>query len=499
VGASRARLVRQFLTESVLLSFTGGLGGIVLAYGMTHALSAIPVPSTTPFEYNIHPDFHVLTVTLALALVAGIGFGLAPALASVRADIGLTLKEGAQAPLRGYRRFGLRNLFVAGQMAASLMLLVVTWYVAAGFLRTARLDPGFEVANLNLASVDPVRDGYSEEASAALFAELPDELSRIDGVRAAALADSVPFANLYAAQPNTRMSAPTGDGQGTQVLQPVFRARVGAGYFAALGAPPVGGREFDRRDGRTEPLPAILNQTAARALFGSRNPIGRPIREGILDYTVVGVTRDAHSGILMAKPVAAVFLPLQPEGRVTILVRGTGGRNTLAAVRDQLAALHPDLTVFNVHTMRENLDRLNWFIEWDSAIYVVLGLFALLLASIGLGGVTAYAVVRRRKEIGIRMALGARDRQVRALVLREGMALIGAGLVFGLGGAFALEHALATFSDVLARTFDMRTGDPLLGVGAGVSLLLAGLAMLACYLPARRATRIDPVAALREQ
>jgi putative ABC transport system permease protein len=168
-------------------------------------------------------------------------------------------------------------------------------------------------------------------------------------------------------------------------------------------------------------------------------------------------------------------------------------------MRDQLASLHPDLTVFNVHTMREDQNRLNWFIEWDSAIYVVLGLFALLLACIGLGGVTAYAVVRRRKEIGIRMALGARERQVQRLMLQEGTALVGAGLVFGLGGAFALEHALATFSDVLARSFDTRSGGPLRWVGAGVSLLLAGMAMVACYLPVRRATRIDPMAALRDE
>ena len=211
-----------------------------------------------------------------------------------------------------------------------------------------------------------------------------------------------------------------------------------------------------------------------------------------------------RAGFLMPNPVATVFLPLTAEWlgkntaqRVTVLVRGTAGRDTMAAVRDRMASLHPDLTVFDVHTMQEDLDRMNSLAQWDSAIYVILGFFALLLASIGLGGVTAYAVVRRRKEIGIRMALGARARQVQGLVLREGTALVVVGSVLGVSGAFALARVFSAYSDVLARSFGQRDSNPLLLVGA--PLVLAGLAMLACYLPARRATEIDPVSALREE
>src|ERR1019366_7992120 len=187
VGASRVRLVRQFLTESVLLSFAGGLAGVVLAYGITHVLSSLPLPSQIPLEFNCQLDFHVIAITLAIALAAGIGFGLAPALSSTRTDIGVTLKEGAQAPLRGYRRFGLRNLFVVGQMTASLMLLLVTWLVAMAFLSISHVDTGVDVANLSLVSLDPLRDGYSPQAVAALFTKLPNELSRVNGVRAVAL------------------------------------------------------------------------------------------------------------------------------------------------------------------------------------------------------------------------------------------------------------------------------------------------------------------------
>ena len=499
VGASRARLVRQFLTESVLLSSTGGLVGILLAYSITHVLSSLPLPSQIPLEFNCRIDLHVLAITMATALVAGIGFGLAPALSSTRTDIGVTLKEGAQAPLRGYRRFGLRNLFVVGQMTASLMLLLVTWLVAMAFLSISHVDTGVDVANLSLVSLDPLRDGYSPQAVAALFTKLPNELSRVNGVRAVALTGSA----LPSHGDATHVSAPARDGKVGQVVNSAYRERVGANYFATLGVHLVAGREFGPLD-REQDATAILSQTAARALFGAEDPIGRRIREGERNYTVVGVTRDMRVGLLTPNPMATVFLPLtaewlgkNAEQRVTVLVRGTAGRDTLAAVRGRMASLHPDLTVFNLHTMQEDLDRLNSFVQWMSAMYVILGFFALLLASIGLGGVTAYAVVRRRKEIGIRMALGARAGQVRGLVLREGTALVAVGSVLGVSGAFALARVFAAYSDVLAHNLGYRGSNPLLLVGA--PLVLAGLAMLACYLPARRATGIDPMTALREE
>jgi predicted permease len=517
VGASRARLVRQFLTESVLLSFVGGLAGSALAWCITQVFSSLPVQSWNFSELHAQPDLRVLALTLAIALAAGVGFGLAPALSSTRVDIVLTLKEGAQAPLRVYGRFGLRNLFVVSQMAASLMLLLVTWYLVAGFLRIAHRDPGFPTANLNLFSVDPVRDGYPAEEAASLLAGLPDELSRVDGVRAVSSAGSVPFAGLATGQANIRLSSSDGEGRSGQVLSAVCREWIGANYFSTLGVPLAGGREFDRRDQLSDTLgakvdaaiPAILNQAAARDLFGSENPIGRRVREGEVSYTVVGLARDVQSGYSirshskdLARTVATVFLPLRaeqfrrnPAQTATLLVRGAAGRDTLAAVRNQLASLHPELTVFDARTMREHLDRLNLLVWWQSTMFVVLGVFALLLACIGLGGVTAYAVARRRKEIGIRMALGARGRQIQGLVLREGTALVVVGSALGFTGAFALSRAFSAFNDVLARSFGQLGYDPLLLVGA--PLFLAGLAMLACYLLARRATRRDPMTALR--
>ncbi len=504
VGASRPRLVRQFLTESVLLSLMGGVGGIVLAYWITHAISSMAATAPISLDCRCEPDIRVLAFTMAVTLAAGVGFGLTPALSASRVDIGGALKEGVLTPLRGYRRFGLRNLFVVCQMAASLMLLLVTCYLATGFLNHARLNPDFPTANLSLISLDPARDGYTAGEIAALYAKLPGELSRVGELETASLAASAPTAmHIAAAEPNARVSIRPARGQGGQKSAAVLRDRIGQGYFATLGAPIIAGREFERRD-REQGGTAILNQTAARQLFGGEDPIGRRICEGDATYAVVGITRDLQTGFLMAKSVPTLYLPLtaewfrgRPADGVTILARGAPGRDALTAVRKKLESLHADLTLFNVRTMQEDLDHFNAFVAWQSGIYVALGLFALLLASIGLGGVTAYAVAQRRKEIGIRMALGARSRQVQGLVLREGTVLVAVGAVFGFGGAVGLARSLAAYNDAMARTFATRIDDPFMVIG--MPLMLVGLAMLACYLPARRATAIGPMAALREE
>jgi ABC-type antimicrobial peptide transport system permease subunit len=238
-------------------------------------------------------------------------------------------------------------------------------------------------------------------------------------------------------------------------------------------------------------------------LFRDENPIGQRLREGDMNYVVVGVTRDVHSGFLVTRPVPTLYVPLtlewlrnNPGQRATFLLRGTAGREILPAVRERLASIHPDITMFDPRTMKEDLDRLNAFVEWDSTIYMILGLLALLLACIGVGGVTVYAVTQRRKEIGIRIALGARGPQIQGLVLKEGVALVMAGSVLGFAGAYAIARAFAA-SPVLGQIIAARSNDPLLIVAAPLGL--ASLAMLACYLPARRATDIDPIAALRQE
>jgi hypothetical protein len=389
------------------------------------------------------------------------------------------------------------------------MLLLVTGFIVTGYGNISRIDPGFDTANLDFFSIDPVRDGYSERETAGLFARLPEQLLHVNGVRSVALAGAAPFGSLLTHQPHTRVSTLSGEGSGREVSCQSYLEQIGANYFATLGVPLVSGHEFDIRDQQAETppgtaTPAVINQAAARALFGAGNPIGRHIHEDAATYTVVGVTHDVRSGWLPPTPMATVFLPLTAAGiarqqapRATMLLRVAGGAAPLAAVRDEMSSLHPGLTLFNVQTMSENLDRINAFAEWMSAVYVVLGLFSLLLACIGLGGVTAYAVVQRRKEIGIRMALGARGLQVQGLVLREGSALVAVGALCGLGGAMVLRRVFSAFSETLTKGFTQPgMSSSLL---AAAPLLLGVLAMLACYFPARRTTRIDPVAVLREE
>jgi hypothetical protein len=423
--------------------------------------------------------------------------------------VGRALKEGAQAPLRGYSRFGLRNLFVVCQMAASLMLVLVTGLVAAAFLRASRVNPGFDGANLGLVSLDPMRDGYSAGQAARLLAILPEELSRAVGVRGVSLSGASPFSWLSANTPNGQVASSDGEGGTGLVVQAVHTERIGADYFAALGAPLLGGREFEPREQRDAstaglPTPAILNQAAAESLFGQGSPLGRRIREGETSYVVVGLARDSQARFLRSAPMPMLFLPFtaaefrgSPTQGITVVVRGATGRDVLAAVRSQLAAFHPDLTVYHARTLKDDLDSWNSFMGWQSTIFVALGAFSLLLACLGLGGVTAYAVAQRSKEIGIRMALGARGSQVERLVLREGAALVVVGSTLGFGGALALRRLMAAYSDMLARTFDRPVSGPLLMVGT--PLLLAALTILACYLPARRAVRIEPLAALRQE
>jgi predicted permease len=452
----------------------------------------------------------VFLFTLAIAVIAGIGFGLTPALSTARTDFVTALKDGWQTSLRGYRRFGLRNLFVVYQVAVSLMLLLVTGFVVIGYQRTTGIDPGFETADLYLLSLDPARDGYSAERSAELLQSLPPRLAGLPTVRALTLAERAPASDMVAI-PNIRVSTGAGGDGGEQVQHSVVRQRIGANYFAALGVPLLQGREFTAYDQQASSsagaapereTPVVINQTAARELFGGDNPLGGRIRQDKESYIVIGVARDVSSGLMMAKPQPTVNLPLTADHfggaqAVTLLIRGMAGADTITAVRNEVAAIDSNLTLFNVRPMSEHLDQFNVVIRWSTMMNGGVAVFGMILASIGLAGVTAHAVARRRKEIGIRMALGAGAGQVLRLVMKESVVLVAVGAVLGFAGAVGLARVFSAITAQLAQIFAVGTGDPLLVIGG--PLLLVTLALLASYLPARRATRIDPLSALREE
>lgn len=505
VGAGRFRIVRQLMTEGILLSLLGGIAGFALAYELAVLKSKFTPAIGVPEESNFAPDWHAAVMVLALAIVCGIGFSLAPALRATKADLTPSLKEGASPLLLGYRRFGLRNLLMVAQVAGSLMLLLVTGFLVLGISETSRIQTKFDAHTMVLLSIDPVRDGYSAEKARALFEKLPEQLKSSGSVRSIALAAQPPFSveDEDAAIPMTAEDSQVS----SQMQQPVIVETVGAGYFAALSEPMLGGREFVEADqrspaGGSKALPIVLNDSAARGFFGNANAIGKRVRDEKQSYEVVGVVRDLNNGLWVSESV--VYLPLTPRDfarpladGMTIMVRSDVEPEAVRGIRRDIALIDPKLNLFHVRTLSEYLELSRSSERFAVNTYGGIGVFGLVLAAIGLAGVTAYAVASRRKEIGIRMALGAQKRQVLALVLREGAALVSVGTVLGFLGAFALGKVLAAMTHEFGASFKTGAGDARLLVGA--PLLLAGLALLACYVPARRAAQIDPLKALRQE
>jgi predicted permease len=428
-----------------------------------------------------------------------------PALRATRGDVTPALKEGSLSRLRGYTRFGLRNLLIVTQVTGSLMLLLITGFLVIGINRVSSVQTQFDPHTMLLLSIDPVRDGETPEKATALLEKLPERVKTVGGVRSLALAAQPPFAIQDGA---ARVTAEDSHGS-SRVVNAVVQETVGSGYFATLSEQMTAGREFEERDQATpaaspKPLsvPVVLNQTAARRLFGNEDAIGRRVRDEKQSYEVVGVVHDLTKGIGIRQSI--MYLPLTRNefarpltGGMTVLVRSDPGTDPLGGIRSEIALLDSKVNLFRVQTLSDYLDQSRSAVRFSVDTYGGIGLFGLVLAAIGLAGVTAYAVVQRRKEIGIRMALGARKAQVLQLVLREGMALVAAGTVLGFLGAFALAKTLSALTSMFVESLNVGTGDARLLLGA--PLLLAGLALFACYLPARRATQIDPLEALRSE
>lgn len=510
IGASRFRVIRQLLTESLILAALGGVAGFAAAYGLLELLARFRGDSPLGQSEIVYtPDLRVALFAFLISALAGAGFGLLPALATTRADLATALKASMGTRRNRYRRFGLRNLFVVYQVAAAMMLILIMQVWSSGLRNAANLDPGFDPAPLQFFSLDPVRDGLAPNQFAALYTGLAQRLARLPGVEGVALADQPPL-NLTVA--NRSVSAPSVPAGSRESVHPVAFLSIGPGYFATLGAPLVRGAEFSERDlgldaAPSDILPAVINQTAAKDLFGGADPLGRRIRqdaEGVQrTFQVTGVVRYDRQSLAVNRPVATIFLPLTrhdlrrgSQSGTIVLLRARTHLDG-AAIRRELASIDPNLTMFNPQTMREFLAATNRVVQTGIAFTSGVGLFGLLLACVGLAGVTAQAVERRRKEIGIRMALGARPPQVLRLVMREGAVMISAGAAFGFAGAYGISRVLAAASAQMAEIIGWSTGDRAFIMG--LPLLLVSLAAIACYLPARRSISLDPLVALREE
>ena len=528
LGAGRARLIRQLLTESLLLAAAAGALGYAFAWMLMHVASQESIPYPVPPTMNLEPDARVLLFTFVLTGITAVACGLLPALQTTRPDLTTALKEGGNLQLRRFRRLSLRNGLVVSQVAGSLALLLITGFLVIGHQKMMGGEVGFDPAHLYLLSLDPIRDGYTPARAADFFPKLLERLETLPAVAAASLADSVPMSMIAKPRVNFAVEAPGG----AKAVYSASQFRVGRGFFDTIGIAILRGRGLRQEDEKEGVTAAVVSEKTARECWLGQDPLGWRIEigtEGMAEgfaisggtfgpgsppklagqvqiYQVVGVARNVRDGLSMVATdaPAEIYVPLRPADYarptlqgMTLLVRTTPGVDVLAAVRREIEALDNHIQPFNPRSMAEQIETILFPVRVALYTYGVIGICGLILAAVGLAGVTAYSVTQRRREIGIRLALGARSADVLRLVMREGLALIVIGSVIGLLLARAGIRALSSALDMIARTAGNTTNDPTLLVGA--PLLLALLALAACYVPARRSTLVDPAVTLRQE
>jgi len=494
LGARRSRLVRQLLTESLLLSILGGIAGMGLA---SWTLSAI-VAAELPLPFPVDPaalalDPTVLAFTTALALLTGILFGLAPALQASKPDVVPVLKNELIPSATGQRGFrallSLRQALVVVQVALSLIALIAAGLFLRELRGAQRIDTGFETRGVLVMNFNLLREGYTPARGATFYEQTVERVSGLPGVQGAAIAQVPPLAGGFA-----RSVFPEGADTTTTGRILVQVNTVGTGYFQAIGIPLVRGRDFTRADTATTPKVVIVNQTMAEQFWKGEEAIGKRFKFfGDTDYTtVIGVARDSKYNGVAEDPQNFIYQPLAQNytAQATLHVRTAGDAASLAnAVRGVTRELDPSLSVFNVRTLEEQVRNSLQPLTMNVLMLTVFGALALLLASIGLYAVASYSVSQRTREIGVRMALGAQPSSVVGLVLGQGMTLVGIGLAIGLVTAYSAAGLMSSLVQV-ANPHDPVT---FLTTAAG----LGTVALLASYIPARRATRIDPLIALR--
>ena len=501
LGASRGRVARQLVTESLLLSLLASIGGGLVAAWLLSLFERMRPIVPDYVQYDVRFHWGVFAAMVLAASVSTVCFSLAPSLRASRQDIQSGIKPNASSGLRGFRRFGLRNLVIYQQVALSVVLLLLTGFVVVGWNRSASVDRGFQPARVYFLNVDPVRDGLSPADAARVVLRLQERLRSTPGIESVALAQTVPLAMSGA---TVAVSIKTDLVAGTHSLGAISVDRVGAGFFETVGTPLVRGRDFLETEQSNESRVVVVNESMARNTWPHIHPLGQSIRLGDDTWEVVGVVRDMRSAFPLSPVLPAVYQPAAPAGfetptkdGVTLAVRATPGVDAPGILRSVMRTVAPDLTVVEIKPLVREVEQAMFLARVATVVYGGMGVFGLILAAVGLGGVTVYAVARRTREIGIRMALGAQRRDVLRLVLRESAGITLAGTVTGTVLALLLMRALAGVVEALAETTRTSISDPRLVLG-GPALLLV-LALIACYVPARRSTRVDPVTALRSE
>jgi putative ABC transport system permease protein len=494
LGAKRWRIIRQLIAESLLLSVLGGVLGLVFAlWGQDLLLAAIPIEF--PFWMKFTLDGRVLAFTIAISLMTGIVFGVAPALQASKVDLNEMLKEGGRSAAAGAGRRRLRSLLVVAEVALSLVLLVGAGLMMRSFLRLQQVNPGLDPTNvLTMAVALPSAKYHEPEKKSAFFQRVLERVRSLPGVVAAGAVSNLPLSGSNWGRSLTVEGRPVLPvGQAPAINHFVITPN----YFRTMGIPILMGRDINEADAKDALKVTVIDEQLAREYWPNESPLGKRIRFGPPEdnepwHTIVGVVGEVRSESLEVVRRRSIYVPYQQisVGDMTLTVRtATNPGSMVAAVANQVKDIDPDQPVSDVRTMSEVINRSVWQPRLYAILFGVFAAVALILASVGIYGVMSYAVTQRRNEIGIRMALGAQRRDVVKLVIVQGMAPALIGVALGIGASFTVTRVLSSL------LFGVSATDPM--TFAAIPLLLVSVALLACYIPARRATRVDPMVALR--
>ena len=497
LGANRWRLIRQLLTESLLLAILSAVTGLIVAsWAVNLLIKFAPTVGLFTFSPHFRLDSRVFVFTLAVSLLTGVIVGLAPALQTYKADLVLALKDesgnAGGGRSRRSRLFGLRGLLVSAQVGISLVLLITTGLFIRSSMIAATIDPGFDTQNGLVLTLDLGLQDYTETRGKKFQKELKEHLAALPGVKSVSLASYVPL-SPGGPQAEARIEGVEPPRESDQDLVGIMA--VDSDYFQTMGTGLLRGRNFGSADLEGSPRVAIINETTAKRYWPGNEAIGKRLRLGAADAPlreVVGIVKDSKWRYINERTRAVVYRPISQSWSPlsSFVVRTAVEPNALLAdVRREVQSLDPNLPVQVLRTLPEHVSEALWPARLGAGLLGVFGLLALTLAAVGLSGVIAYLVSQRTREIGIRLALGAQAGDVLKLVVWQGLKLTFSGVVIGLFGAFALTRLLGNLLYGLSPT------DPLTFLA--ITSLLVAVALLACYIPARRATKVDPLVALR--